>query len=554
MRAQSTQTNRQRRRPRVALAAFAVLVTSAALSQVQQNTTPTPPPPVRRPVPPATNTVPVRPQLPILQRQLPNNGGNAAAPATNATPARNLWNQFAPANNTVPANSRAATPAATQSRAAVPAQNTPATTPARTVPTPAATAQRRPPASTAAAATKTGNNSASGLHVAAVNPTQTVAAARSVPSRTFVGHPGPPGSRETQTRNGNIVRTAADGSVIDVHSPRNGMSIHHGLDGSRRITVERPDHSRVFASSRGVQYVQHPYTFRGRSYDHRTFYVQGKLFHQMYRPYTYAGTTMDVYAPARFYNPDFYQWATSPFNTPARFTWTYTTTPTPWFGYYKGYFTPEPTYARPELWLADFVLASSLSAAYATEPPKNQAPAAATAPAVTPEVKQMLAEEVSRQVKQESVEAKENAQNRDPQPGAGSVVEELGDQKPHVFVVASDLDLVDPSGRRCMISEGDVVQVVSGANSGTSTADAVVLASKGGVECERAARVEIALNDLQEMQNHMRETIDQGMASSEAGKKAQTVTAAFAQSAPPPDANAAREIDQQQQIAAAAES
>jgi hypothetical protein len=48
-----------------------------------------------------------------------------------------------------------------------------------------------------------------------------------VQSRTLLGHPGPPGSRETQTRTGNIVRTAADGSVIDVRSPRNGMSIHH---------------------------------------------------------------------------------------------------------------------------------------------------------------------------------------------------------------------------------------------------------------------------------------------------------------------------------------
>jgi hypothetical protein len=54
------------------------------------------------------------------------------------------------------------------------------------------------------------------------------------------------------------------------------------------------------------------------------------------------------------------------------------------------------------------------------------------------------------------------------------------------------------------------------------------------------------------VQNPMRETIDQGMANTEAGGKAATVTPAFAASAPPPDPNAAREIDQQQQIAAAA--
>jgi hypothetical protein len=104
-----------------------------------------------------------------------------------------------------------------------------------------------------------------------------------------------------------------------------------------------------------------------------------------------------------------------------------------------------------------------------------------------------------------------------------------------------------------MISEGDVVQVISGPKPSTGTADAVVLASKGGVECERAAQVEVALTDLQEMQNHMRETIDQGMSMSSAGKAAATATPAFAASAPPPDPNAAQEIAQQQQIAAAAE-
>jgi hypothetical protein len=41
-----------------------------------------------------------------------------------------------------------------------------------------------------------------------------------------------------------------------------------------------------------------------------------------------------------------------------------------------------------------------------------------------------------------------------------------------------------------------------------------------------------------------------GLASSEPGKKAPTVPATFAATAPPPDANAGHEIEQQQQIAA----
>jgi hypothetical protein len=380
-------------------------------------------------------------------------------------------------------------------------------------------------------------------------------AARAVQSQMFLGHPGPAGSTVTRSPNGNLVRTSADGSVIDVRNPAKGIYIHHGLDGSRRILVERPDRSRVFATTRGVPYVQHPYMFRGQPLDHRTFYVQGKLFHQFYRPYNYGGTMLDMYAPPRFYQPQFYQGATTPFAQPQPYSWGYTTRATPWFTYYNAYFTPDSTYSSPQAWLADFVLGASLAVAYTTAPPTSQTPPppAGAAPAVTPQVKQLLAQEIDHQVKQEAVEAQANTQSRDLPSGTGGVVQELSDGQPHVFVVASDLDLVDPTGRRCSMSEGDVVQVVSAANPGTSTADAVVLASKGGNECERAAQVQIAVGDLQEMQNHMRETIDMGLASSEPGKKAATVPAAFAATAPPPDANAAREIEQQQQIAAMVE-
>jgi hypothetical protein len=234
------------------------------------------------------------------------------------------------------------------------------------------------------------------------------------------------------------------------------------------------------------------------------------------------------------------------------FSWGFVTNPPPWYGYYRGYFVPDANYTNPLLWLTDFMLASSLAISYRTEPPTAPpAPASDAAPVITPQVKQMLADEVGRQVKQESAEAQANAQNRDIPPASGSIVQELSDGQEHVFVVASDLDLVDGTGRRCMISEGDVVDVKSAVDASSSTALAVVLASKGFGECERAAQVPITVSDLQEMQNHRRETIDQGMANTAAGKKAQTVTPAFAASTPPPDTNAAREIEQQQKIAAA---
>jgi hypothetical protein len=93
----------------------------------------------------------------------------------------------------------------------------------------------------------------------------------------------------------------------------------------------------------------------------------------------------------------------------------------------------------------------------------------------------------------------------------------------------------------------------------------VVLASKGGQECPKSATITVQLPDLQEMQNHMREQIDQGL--QELQKKqgqgglpqapsdaqAQPVPAQYAQVAPPQDSNAGTEIQQQTQQADQAE-
>jgi hypothetical protein len=544
-----------------ASAIAALLAVSLAQSQNQQTTPATPPPKRTTATPAPASTAHPQPQpqtsasgwhLPFTHPAGSSAAGNTPAnnnAAANSTPTRRLWNLL-PGNHASTANAAHGTSAS------------PSTShnPFGSLFGHKDTA----PGSGSAAA----GASAKGTRLASLEGGH--AGSSAAQSQTFLGHPAPPGSREMQTASGSIVRKAADGSVLDVRNPKSGMTIHHALDGSRHVLVEQPDGSRIVAPSRGVPYVQHPYIFQARAFDHRTFYDRGQLTHQFYRPYNFGGTTLDVYAPQRFYPGSVYQWATSRYRAPLVPSWNYVSTSAPWFTHYRDYFTPEASYSSPLGWLTDFVLATSLIAAYDTHRPAASEPAAPSSPApaaavsqgaaapaptaaITPQVKDMVADEVDRQVKQESVEARASAQDKPLPEGSGSVVEELNDREPHVFVVASDLDLVDPGGRRCMISEGDVVQVISAANRETSTAQAVVLASKGGMECERAAQVDIALADLQEMQNHMRETIDQGMAGTSAGRSATTLTPAYAAAAPPPDANAAREIEQQQQIAAAAE-
>jgi hypothetical protein len=510
--------------------------------------------------------------LPFLGAKPAANGtaagnGTAAAPASN-NPVKHFFDSFTNRGaKPAPAAGNAANAAA--GSAGVPAAGAAGRTAAGSTGQPATGAAGRTAAAAAGnsgsaprhAATGSGGSAALPPHttdnrvrLASLNSDQAVSA-RSVQSQTFLGHAAPAGSHELQQPDGSIVRKGADGSTLELRNPKNGLSIQHGLDGSRRVTVDQPDGSRVFAPSHGLAYVQHPYLFHAQPFDHRTVYQQGHLTHQFYRPYTYAGVTMDAYAPQRYYSPDVYRWAATRYAQPVQPQWNFVTTPTPWYSYYKGYFTPETSYSSPVGWLTDFVLATSLISAYNSHPPAaGAAPVQPEAtPVITPEVKEKVSDEVARQVHRESVEADENAQNKDPVPGSGGVVQELGDREPHVFVVSSDLDLVDPSGRRCMVSEGDVVQVISGPKPKTGTATTVVLASKGGVECERAAQVEVALADLQEMQNHMRETIDQGMANTSVGAKAATVTPPFAAAAPPPDPNAAKEIEQQKAIAAAAD-
>ena len=79
-------------------------------------------------------------------------------------------------------------------------------------------------------------------------------------------------------------------------------------------------------------------------------------------------------------------------------------------------------------------------------------------------------------------------------------------------VRASDLLLVDANGTECAVSEGDALQLTGPPAADATAANLVVMASKGGNECRKGVTVAVNFADLQDMQNAMRETIDQGMA------------------------------------------
>jgi len=383
------------------------------------------------------------------------------------------------------------------------------------------------------------------------------------------GRPVPAGSHQVQTANGSTVRTRPNGSRSDVHDAKRNMDIHHGLNGNRRVSVERADHSRIVAERGGHGYVERGYRYHGHDFGRRSYYYNGRVYDRYYRGYYYGGPGgyyVNVYAPAYYYGPGFYGWAYNPWPAPAVYSWGWGGYP--WYGYYGGYFAPYPVYPSAAYWLTDYLISTSLAAAYQEQVDAQIAAAALPAggpPVLTPEVKQMISEEVKRQVALENSEAQANARNQDVDPASSGIARMLNDNQTHVFIAGTDLDLVEASGQECTISQGDVLEVTSAPPPGANAATAIVLCSKGGKECAKSAQVSVPFPDLQDMQNHMRETIDQGLGElqSKQGQgglpaappsaKAPLVQSAFVVAAPPPEQNVAGEIKQQAQEADQAE-
>lgn len=377
----------------------------------------------------------------------------------------------------------------------------------------------------------------------------------------------PVGANRVARPNGDMLQRRPNGRVSDVHNARLGMDVHHGLMGGSRVEVVRPGGVRIVAERGRPGFVAHPFDrqFGGHAFAARTYYYHGRPYERFYRTYGYHGMAIEVFAPAHYYSVGFYGWAYHPWGRPVAYAWGWG--PSPWYGYYGGYFAPYPTYAGPNYWLTDYMIANDLQAEYQANMEANTmgAPMMAGGPMITPEVKQQISAEVANQIALENYEAQQNAAGQDADPASSGIARMLSDGRPHVFVAGSDLDVVNLAGQECALTPGDVLQFNPPVDPNGVSANLVVLASKGGPECRRADTVAVALNDLQEMQNQMRQTIDDGLAKLQAQQgqgglppappSAQVApsNAQFTSIAPPPDPDVATELSQQESQAATAE-
>lgn len=372
------------------------------------------------------------------------------------------------------------------------------------------------------------------------------------PSRGFVrGSNGRPETYRSST--GNEARFRPDGRVQAVQG--RGVLITHGNGDARRIIATRPDRTVIVTNQSGHGYIQRPYAYRGTEYSQRTYYVKGRVYSSYYRPSVYRGISLNVYVPVRYYTPGFYGYAYRPWARPISYRWGWYDEP--WFGYYGGYFSPQPYYASPSLWLVDYIIASRLAESYQDRANAQQAAYNQGGhQSLTPEIRQAIADEVQFQLQAERDQGQAFSQNANPDPARGGLSDWFSDGRPHTFIVSFTLDVTDDRGQGCTVTRGDVLQLTQAPPPDSDVAYVQVVASKGP-DCRTGSMVAVSLQDLQDIQNQMRESVNQGLGElhSKAGqngiptlppdaRKGPTV-AGFAEAAPPPDQGVAEELNQQ---------
>jgi len=348
------------------------------------------------------------------------------------------------------------------------------------------------------------------------------------------------------------------------------MHIEHGVHGGRTVVGEH-NGARVVNTGRHGGYVQRSYVNRGgHSYYSRTYYDHGHYRTGVYRGYYYGGRNYYGYYPGFYYNPGFYGWAYNPWASPVVWgigAWGWGGAP--WFGFYGGFFAPYPVYASPAFWLTDYLIAANLQAAYAARADADADAAAADAQAssggggqmaLTPEVKQAIAEEVKAQLAAQQAQAGQSSAPAAPAAQAAAPANASNEVPPaldparRTFVVASDLTVVS-NGQECALSAGDVITRITDTPDADQMVNASVSASKKS-ECAPGQTVAVKVDDLQEMQNHFAEQLNNGLG--ELAKKQGTGgipkspdTATKASDVPPPapDTTAEKTLQDQQQAA-----
>jgi hypothetical protein len=329
----------------------------------------------------------------------------------------------------------------------------------------------------------------------------------------------PNGTLASYSGHGQAATFRGNGHLASVHT--SNMDIARGPHGQRTIISERPDHSRLVSTGPHRGYSERSVNHHGHEFTQRTYVHGDHRFTHEYSRYHYHGREFNHYVPRFTYAPAYYGWAYYPWGAPAYYGWGWEGSP--WFDFYAGYFSPWDSYPSGAAWLTDFFIGQTLQAAFAPNVPagggqqdasftssdadaqtsEDQTSAPVDTP-ITPDIKQMIAEEVKQQLAFENAAAAKP----DQAPTLDGLPQVLVPN--HLFVVDQVQNVSTADGQQCSLSVGDVIKLTAAPPDGAATADLTVLSSRKA-DCAAGLTVTVPLESLQEMQNNFRAQLDSGL-------------------------------------------
>jgi hypothetical protein len=302
-----------------------------------------------------------------------------------------------------------------------------------------------------------------------------------------------------------------------------GTSVSRGPHGERRVEHVGKNGARVVSYGHGRGYAEHRYSRGGHEYARRTYYRGGHYYGRAYRGYYYGGYGYYHYYPPYYYGSAYYGWAYNPWATPVAYSWGWYGSP--WYRPYGYYFAPYPVYPSAAFWLTDYMVAATLQAsAEAATEGKNESgdpkfvPASArvgnqpdeNGTVLTPEVKQMIAEEVKAQLAADKAAAAAQGSGGGDAGGGDEVPPSL-DPNRRVFLVSAAIAPALGDGT-CSLTAGDVIKRTEDKADDDNTVAVQVLASKKE-DCDIGSTPRVATSDLEDMHTEFREQLSEGLKS-----------------------------------------
>jgi hypothetical protein len=474
------------------VAAFTLLLGCALLVVAQTNNKKTPPPPAQNSAP--AKAAPVRPAQAATNQQRPAQTQQRPG-QPQARPGQPVQNG---ANRTTTAGG-----VANPNRA---------TTRANNLPGPRATVKSPAPATP--------------THVASPKPSTPpagVARTASGPNGSTRGYNNKGTLTHVTTRSGTEAHIGPGGRVTTIRTA-SGTTITHIRTGPRVVVGEHVSPGgvryRVVNTGHDRGYVARPFQRGGHVYERRTYVVGGRTYVSVYRGYGYRGHVYYGYVPAYYYHPGFYGWAYAPWGPPVAYAWGWGGSP--WYAAYGSYWTPYPVYPSAAFWLTDYVVAQNLQAAYdarsaaaadASVPQdqgdQSQAVASSAPAELSSQTKQWIADEVRAQLIADQAAAQGSGSSSLPPATQTDQAPPALDPTLKIFIVSASLD-VSADGQSCALSAGDILMRMEDAPGDDDMVGVKVVSSQRS-DCAGGSSQRVQVADLQEMHNHFREQMDNGL-------------------------------------------